>query len=52
MKIVARIMEWIGITSFFMGGAGMGEIGIIPIIMAFGGLVVAFIGWRLEADYV
>jgi hypothetical protein len=52
MKYVAKFMEWIGITSFFIGGAGMDDIKLVPILMAFVGLAVAVAGWRLEAEYV
>lgn len=48
MKTTARIMEFIGIASFFMGGAGMDEPTLIPLMMVFGGIAIAFLGWKVE----
>lgn len=53
MKIVFRIMEYIGVAGFMVGGCAMDSPSIVvPLMLAFGGLAVAYIGWRLENEYV
>lgn len=53
MKIVFRIMEYIGVAGVMVGGCAMDSPSIIvPLLIAFGGLAIAFIGWRGENEYV
>ena len=53
MKTIAKIFEYSGISLLMIGGCSMDSASIIiPLFMAFGGLAMAFAGWRLETEYV
>lgn len=52
MKKVAKIMEILGILLLFVGGGSMDSASIVlPIVMAFSGLAIAFSGAALEEQW-
>lgn len=54
MKIILKLMQGIGVMAMMIGGGAMdSESLIIPCILAFGGIGVAYLGWRIEEyEYV
>ena len=52
MRILSKVMEAIGISALFVGGSAIGDIILIPFLIAIGGLGVAYLGWRIDEAYV
>ena len=52
MKRVAKIMEFVGIFLVFVGGGAMdSEVILVPAVMAFLGIAIAYMGARIEEGY-
>lgn len=53
MKVLAKVMESVGLIMLFIGGASMDSASlVIPIIMAFAGMAIAWGGVEIEEAYV
>lgn len=48
MKKLAKIMEFIGIFCFFMGGGAMDEPSAAALVLIFAGMGIAFSGLSIE----
>lgn len=50
MRITAKIMEFVGVFLLFMGGGAIGEYTLVPLMVAFTGMALAFAGISLEVS--
>ena len=52
MKILTRGLIGVGFILMMLGGAAMDNPTLIPMLMAFGGLGICYVGYVIEQEYV
>lgn len=53
MKIIAKIMMFIGVVAFFLGASGIDNPSIVaPIVLIVSGMGVIYTGNRIDEEFV